>query len=77
MHYRAKLLFGQLEVTADGKTEQEAIDIALKDSVSLRTAASKNPNNVALVMFQVLPGQRQPQHVIYATTLGKCNLAIS
>lgn len=75
MHYRAKLLFGQIESTADGKTEQEAIDIALADSVSVRTAASKNPDEVALVMFQVDLGQRQPQHVSYATTLGKYNQA--
>ena len=77
MHYRVKLLVGQLEISADGETEQEAIDIALKDSVRMRTAAEKNPNGVALVMFHVYPGQRQPQHVSYATTLGKYNLATS
>ena len=77
MHYRVKLLFGQLEVAADGKTEQEAIEVALKDSVSARTAAIKYPNEVALVMFHVHPGQRQPQRVSYATTLDKCSLVAS
>lgn len=70
MHYRAKLLVGQLESTADGGTEKEAIIRALSDSASVRQAAQDRPGEVALVMFRVIPGPRQPQFVICAATLG-------
>lgn len=77
MHYRAKLLFGQSEATSDGKTELEALKLALNDSASLRAAVGKDPSSVALVMFHVIPGQRQPQRVCYATTLDKGDLLAS
>lgn len=68
MRYEVKLITNYAEITAQGNTEQEAIDMALADSVIVRTVAEENAYDVALVMFHAYDNA---SHVIYATNLGK------
>lgn len=64
--YQVKFLYRNQEATAQGKTEQEAIDRLLSDNHTMRTAI--NNFDIALVMYQIIG---ETPHVTYATTYGK------
>jgi hypothetical protein len=71
MHYHVQLRTADSCVSADGDTEQEAIDRALADSVKI---SNMNAYDVALLMFAVYTNDRLLR---YATTLGKYRLDVA
>lgn len=65
MYYRVKLLYRQFEATAEGVTEEQAVDRALADSFTIRHAHTPD---VAVVVFLV---KDETPHVSHVTRLSE------
>jgi len=69
--YQARLIAGGAGVVAQGKTDHEAITLAVADS---KTVRETNPFAVAVVVSYLYANG---PHVLYSTTLGRYRLDVA